>query len=215
MTTSTPDAMEGRIIEAARQLFVEKGFVETSMGDIAARVGVNRPAINYYFRTKERLFEAVLGSIVLTFAPRVVGVVVQANMSLRERIEQLVDLYYGVFTAHPFLPYFIIRELNRDADLVLRTVTRLGIVGNAQRARASLEAEIQAGTLRRVPIRVMLLTFVSLLTTPFTLRPIGERVLLDEGEPYERLLDEWRPYIVQNMLHLLQPQPAAQSAQSL
>ena len=65
-----PDT-EARIIDAARELFIEKGYAATSMSDIAARAGMNRPALHYYFRTKERMFRAVFGGIVDEIVPRI------------------------------------------------------------------------------------------------------------------------------------------------
>ena len=43
MGATENNELEYQIIETAKQLFIEKGFVETSMSDIAAKVGINRP----------------------------------------------------------------------------------------------------------------------------------------------------------------------------
>lgn len=59
--------LETKIIEIAKQQFIENGFVETSMSDIAAKVGINRPGLHYYFRTKDRMFQAVFGDIVQSY----------------------------------------------------------------------------------------------------------------------------------------------------
>ena len=42
-TTNNNEDLEKKIIEAAKELFIENGFAETSMSDIAAKVGINRP----------------------------------------------------------------------------------------------------------------------------------------------------------------------------
>lgn len=60
MGATENNELEYQIIETAKQLFIEKGFVETSMSDIAAKVGINRPTLHYYFRTKDRMFQAVI-----------------------------------------------------------------------------------------------------------------------------------------------------------
>lgn len=54
-TTNNNEDLEKKIIEAAKELFIENGFAETSMSDIAAKVGINRPALHYYFRTKDKM----------------------------------------------------------------------------------------------------------------------------------------------------------------
>lgn len=198
------DDMEQRIIDAACELFVQKGFVETSMSDIAARVGVNRPAINYYFRTKERLFQAVLGNIVGSFVPRVVGTIAQQNLPLRERISRIVDIYFSVFLRRPFLPLFVLRELNRDFSLIANTVDSLGMADNLRCVKESIEREMQCGLLKSVPMRVAIGTFTSLLVTPFAGRPLVENCLLREGEGFQNFLDEWKPNIVDTMCRLLE-----------
>ena len=57
MTFEKTTTMEQKIIQAARETFLKKGYKETNMSDIAAAVGLTRPAMHYYFRTKERLFQ--------------------------------------------------------------------------------------------------------------------------------------------------------------
>lgn len=59
-TTNNNEDLEKKIIEAAKELFIENGFAETSMSDIAAKVGINRPALHYYFRTKDKMFRPFL-----------------------------------------------------------------------------------------------------------------------------------------------------------
>ena len=66
-TTNNNEDVEKKIVEAAKELFIENGFAETSMSDIAAKVGINRPVLHYYFRTKDKMFQAVFGNIILSF----------------------------------------------------------------------------------------------------------------------------------------------------
>ena len=49
-----------RILDAAEQLFAEKGFSETSLRLITSKAGVNLAAVNYHFGSKDALFQAVL-----------------------------------------------------------------------------------------------------------------------------------------------------------
>ena len=51
----------GEILEAAFDAFAERGFAGTRMEDVAARAGVTKGAIYFYFETKERLFEEMVG----------------------------------------------------------------------------------------------------------------------------------------------------------
>lgn len=61
MDETTPDTTKLRLLEAAEEVFAEKGFEAASTREICERAGIkNVGAINYYFQGKERLYaEAV------------------------------------------------------------------------------------------------------------------------------------------------------------
>ncbi len=48
-----------RIVEAALHLFMERGYAETSIGDIAELAGILKGNLSYYFKTKSEMLEAV------------------------------------------------------------------------------------------------------------------------------------------------------------
>ena len=195
--------LEARIVDAARQLFIERGFVGTSMSDIASRAGINRPTLHYYFRTKERMFDAVFGGIVGTLVPRVKDIVLQPDRPIGERVASVVDAYYDVFGANPGLPMFIVREMHRDFDGVVRTIMELRLGQYIESVRQGLQGEMDSGRLRQVPMRYLFLTFYSMLTMPFVAGNLCCTVLLDDGETFDDLLAGWKPYIVDAMERLL------------
>lgn len=57
-----------RILDAAEDLFAEKGYSATSLGDVADRVGIRSPSLYNHFRNKEALYEAVLERLLDKFA---------------------------------------------------------------------------------------------------------------------------------------------------
>src|SRR6185436_1947870 len=61
MSSSTLDTTRERIVEAAGEIFAEKGFDATTVRDICQRAEANIAAVNYYFGDKQRLYvEAVV-----------------------------------------------------------------------------------------------------------------------------------------------------------
>lgn len=197
--------LETRIIIAAKELFTENGFAETSMSDIAARVGINRPVLHYYFRTKERMFMAVVGSLVESLIPKIQNIISQKELSVAERVSMVVDAYYRVFTANPNLPMFIMREMQRDFHFVENIVLTSHFDNYFTVIKENLQDNMRQGQLKPVPMRFLFLSFYSMLTIPFTVRPVCTTYMLNEGESFEAMLEEWKPYIIRNMTNLLTP----------
>lgn len=209
MKTNETEDMESKIIAAARELFTENGFVETSMSDIAAKVGINRPVLHYYFRTKERMFKAVFGSIVGSLVPKVQDILRREDLTVAERTGLVVDTYYKVFTASPSLPMFMMKELHRDFSFVKGFVLTMHFDNYFQNISDYITSQMDKGVLRRIPMRFLFLSFYSMLTAPFTMKNFCEEELLADGESFEQMLDQWKPYVVASITKLLTPENEA------
>lgn len=57
-----------RILDAAEDLFAEKGYSATSLGDVADRVGIRSPSLYNHFKNKEALYQAVLQRLLTEFS---------------------------------------------------------------------------------------------------------------------------------------------------
>lgn len=204
---NTPETndLESRIIAEARKIFVEKGFSETSMSEIAERVNINRPTLHYYFRTKERLFQAVFGDIISVVVPKLQDLIINTTLTPRQRISYIVDIYYDMFLRHPYLPMFMLREMHRDIDNLIGTITSSELYGKITLIQQSLRAEMDNGTLRTIPLRQLFFCFYGLLSFPLLTRNIGEKLLLDDNETFAQMIDSWKPCIIDQLTHLLTP----------
>ena len=60
---SIREGNERTILAAAESVFAERGFGGATMAEIAARAGVPKPNVHYYFPTKERLYRAVIEQV--------------------------------------------------------------------------------------------------------------------------------------------------------
>ena len=203
MATTEHSDLEQQIIKTAQQLFIEKGFVETSMSDIAATVGINRPTLHYYFRTKDKLFQAVFGMIVEAIIPKFQDIITCNDLPLPVRVERIVDVYYSLLQENPYLPLFILREIDRDVDFLFKTLLRLKVGHLFDELKGCLLEEMRNGRLRRVPLRIIFLTFYSALTFPFVSQKLVAKTMMEEGEDFQDILEEWKPYVVRQMVNLL------------
>ena len=195
--------LEAKIIEAAKSLFVEKGFAETSMSDIAAKAGINRPSLHYYFHTKDRMFQAVFGEIIQKILPRLHNIITTRELPIAERIGSVVDTYYEVLRNNPALPLFAMREIQRDAGYIVKAINESPMQPTFVKLVDSLREEMAEGKLNAVPLPVLLYTFYGLLTVPFLTKGLMERLMDDEECIFDHLIEQWKPYIVKQMVYLL------------
>lgn len=195
--------MEQRIIQAAKQVFIEKGYAETGMGDIAAVVGINRSGLHYYFRTKEKMFEAIFTDIVLSFIPSIHNIILQ-DKPIHDRIAEIVDVYFEVFKKEPLFPVFIVREIQRDVTHLLNTVSNLEIGRYAAQIKEMLQTEMKNGKIKETPIEFIFYTFYGLIVFPFLSRPLAEIVFYGNAS-FEEKLQAWKTYIVRQIEFLLLP----------
>ena len=197
------ESMEERILTCAERLFLEKGFEGTSMSDIALCVGINRPTLHYYFRTKDKMFRAVLARIVLSFVPQVYDIVAGRDKSVAERVSQVIDAYILIFMEKPCLPLFMVREVQRDFDFLVRMLRQEQIDRYAHKIIRALQAEMDEGKLKKVPLRTLFYTFYGLMTFPFLSRRLTESLLLAEGETFADMMEEWKKQVVAQVCALL------------
>lgn len=123
MSTEELQDMESRIIEAAKRVFVRKGYEATKMGDIATEVGISRTAMHYYFRTKEMLFDAIFGQLMDALLPNI-GVIVSEPTSFLDKIPKIVEQYTAMIQANPLFPIFVVNEFNRDPEHLYKTILK-------------------------------------------------------------------------------------------
>ncbi len=106
---------KNRILEAAFQEFSEKGFHQTTMEDVAKRVGVSKGAIYLYFKSKEELFKGIYEK-----APQALGDIMRSSFkenNFMESSSQIFDKMMKQYASNPSLSFEIFAEATRNPDL--------------------------------------------------------------------------------------------------
>ena len=108
---STPRSERTRvtILEAAESIFAEKGYAAARLEDMAARVGIRRASIVYYFRDKRELYEAVLGDVFGDLAQRYQAVI-GASESFPARMEAVIKAWVSFVGERPSIARILLRE---------------------------------------------------------------------------------------------------------
>ena len=75
MTTNKDTNTEQSILEAAKIVFIKKGMEGARMQEIADEAGINKAMLHYYYRSKDKLFEAVFKETFLKLVPNLIEIV--------------------------------------------------------------------------------------------------------------------------------------------
>lgn len=198
--------VETRILKAAEQIFIRKGFDAATMGDIANEAGIGRTSLNYYFRTKEMLFEAILDNLMGMILPNIAQIV-DEKTPYQDKMKKIIRLYLQTIRKNESMPLFVINEFQRDPNHLIHTVLRdpARIMPIVQ-LRQFVDEEMAKGNLRKIPIVDLVSTLVSLVIFPFLIRRPLTQIFLDgKEEEFEAFLDRRTELIYGIIEQLLNP----------
>lgn len=164
-----------RILAAAMEEFGTRGYEATSLDDLARRLGIRKQTILYWYPTKDRLLEAVVDHCADEVTSRLERGLAQAGEGF-DRVEAMVRVMFRLAARHPTMLGFL-REVTRlGPPASTRLLGRLAPL--VDRAAGYLEAEMDAGRMRRHDSRLLLLAAYSMVTGLATevevLRAFGE-----------------------------------------
>ncbi len=168
MAEATEVSTEERIKDVARMIFTKKGFLATTIRDIAMEADINVASVNYYFRSKEKLFAFIMEETIQKLFNKVEPVLNDENTSLFEKIEICVGYYIDQVLENPDFPFFMVNE-------VMAGSSKLPIISNiktlinshfAQQLRA-LETD---GKISFHPINIIW-NISGMIMFPFLTRP--------------------------------------------
>ncbi|HEX7583879.1 MAG TPA: TetR/AcrR family transcriptional regulator [Prolixibacteraceae bacterium] len=173
------DSTEDKILEAATNVFVSKGMEGARMQEIADEAGINKALLHYYFRSKEHLFEAIFAEIIKFAFPKITRIV-QSDDPIVTKIEQVIDAYIDLLIKHPFIPGFVIKELNRDPSGLFKMVMKFGL--NPQVVFDQIQLAMDRGEIIKMQPRHLAANIISMCIFPFAARPIISFVLFKDDQ---------------------------------
>ena len=209
--TTKKNKIEQRIITAATKVFLEKGYEGTNMTLIAEAAGIRRPALYYYFKTKDKVFNELFWTQVRCLVPAILEVL-EKDIKAEEKIEGFMNGYFDQLLMNPFIACFLLREMYRSSDCFQMIMDNLSLNQYFYKVFEAYKEQVAKGELKDVPVYAIILNMVGGILSPFIFQPIIEKALsenLDKEicptEDFRTLVDMWRPYAIQNMKNLLLP----------
>jgi len=173
------DNTEAKILEAATNVFVTKGMEGARMQEIADEAGINKALLHYYFRTKERLFEAIFSNVINMAFPQLTQIL-KSDVDFVTKMGQVIDAYISLLRKHPFIPVFVLKELNRDPSGLFKLAVKYGL--NPMVIINQLQEAMDRGEIIRMDPRHLAMNIISMCVFPFAARPILNFLMFKEDQ---------------------------------
>lgn len=198
--------MEQLILNAAEELFLEKGFGLTSTTEIAAKAGCNQALVHYYYRTKSNLFEIVFANKVELFL-EIFTSIDNEDLSFEEKLKKKIIAHFDVLNKNPRLPYLLINELTanpqriKEIKNVFKDTPKI-LIENIDR---ELKPEISAGRIRNISALDLLFTIVSMNIFLFVAKPMINAIFESQDNIFDNLVEHRKKEIVETIISSLRP----------
>lgn len=199
MTDNKKDNTEEKIIKAAEVVFIRKGMDGARMQEIADEAGINKALLHYYFRSKQKLFEAIFTNLFKQIFPSVINLLT-SDQSIENKLQTFIENYIEVLSKNPRLPAFVIQEINRDANFFANIFKSLGL--NPQLLLAMLEKEMDKGNIVRMNPGDIVLNILSMCLFPFAAKPLMQLLICDnDSEEYMKHMQARKTTVTQFVLN--------------
>ncbi len=183
----TNTTTETEILDAAKRIFQRKGMEGARMQEIANEAGINKALLHYYFRSKQMLFEAVFKSAFLLLAPQL-NKILNDDSSLFDKISNFTNNYISFVIKHPYLPNFIIQELNRNPEFVSKLTSEKHFP-TLDKFKKQIQVNIENGAIKPIRMEQLFINILALNIFPFIAAPLLKGFLNINNEEYMQLLE--------------------------
>ena len=189
---------EEKILLSASKVFTEKGFAGTRTRDIAEKAGINLALLNYYFRSKEKLFEQVMKIKVVLLFGKILPILINEKTSLEEKIDLASEKYFEILSKNPNLPLFVISEIQKKNSNITKIIPVNKIFENSVIIKQIKEKRPEINPLH------YLVNFLAMTIFPFVAKPVFNAFELTNEAEYHQFISERRKLVPIWMKQLLE-----------
>ncbi|MGV3557992.1 TetR/AcrR family transcriptional regulator [Larkinella arboricola] len=194
---------EQKIKEAAKKVFLERGFDGAKLRHIAEEAGTTMAMVNYYFRSKEQLFQSIFLETLGSFLGRVVSIL-NEEVPLEIKVWKVVDNYTDFLTQNPHVPVFVLAELQKDSSEIFEKLNVKSAVESSFFVR-QLAIEGEKGAIRPVKPLQLIVTMLGSLIFPFMAKPIISYIGAMDNGAYQAFLEERKVTVFETIMAYLKP----------
>jgi AcrR family transcriptional regulator len=205
------ESTEQRILDAAHAVFIRSGTAGARTQEIAKEAGVNSALLHYYFRSKERLAEAVFTRAAGQLLPAVIRILA-SDAALEDKVDQVVQTELLHLAKAPYLPGYILSELAHHPERAGQLVSAVtGMVPAEIGMRVSavlgrqIDERVRAGRMHQIAPDQFIVNLLSMCVFPFAARPMLMALLGFDQTGFDRFIDRRRKELAPFFLRALRP----------
>lgn len=188
---------ESNILEAAKRVFQNKGMDGARMQEIADEANINKAMLHYYFRSKQLLFEAVFKNAFSLLSPQL-NAILNDDSSIEDKIKNFSFNYISFIIKHPYLPNFIIQELNRNPEF-MSTIQTISGFPNIEKFKKQVKKEVEMGLIIPIEAEQLFINIMALNIFPFVAKPLV-KALINKNDADMNTILEARKNEVSNFI---------------
>jgi len=190
---------EEKIFNAARIVFQKKGFAGARMQEIADEAGINKAMLHYCFKSKELLFKAIFMNAFGQLAPQINAIFFSQD-SLFDKIRKFTHSYISFVILNPYLPQFVIQEMNNNPEFVL------SFLNNENRPNpavliSQIEKEIADEIIKPVNPKQLLFDIFSLTVFPFAAQVMLKGMIQISDSEFNQMMEERKTSIAEQIIN--------------
>lgn len=191
-------------MDAAKTVFQAEGMNGARMQEIADEAGINKAMLHYYYRSKENLFKAVFNSAFSLLAPQL-SAILNDDSSIEDKIKNFTFNYITFMLKHPYLPNFIIQEVNRKEDFILKLKENIGFP-NLDKFKVKVEDEIKQGILNPIEADQLFVNIIALSIFPFLGKPLIKAFANQDDKAYKVFVEKRKTEVANFIINSIKRQ---------
>ena len=190
---------ETEILIAAKEIFQQKGMAGARMQEIADKAKINKALLHYYYRSKQLLFEAVFKSAFSLLAPQL-NKVLNDDSDLFEKIRKFTENYVSFVIKHPYLPNFVIQELNKNPEFVQKKKKKKNFP-SIEKFKLQVSDAINQGIIKPIEAEQLFINIISLNIFPFIGEPLLMALVNVDKESYNKILENRKTEVAEFIIN--------------
>lgn len=188
------EVTEELIKSTAMRLFFVEGKFNATTQEIADAAGVNRTLINYYFRSRDNLFNQIFEEAQITELQKSESIMF-SELPFKEKIAQFIDYNMEMAVEYPYLEIYLVTQINQGCaygkqDHIEKMMPEFF---------RQIETEIKNGNIQKMAPIQFVMNMISLISFPLCMRPLIQESMKIDDKEYVEILNDRKKIILQSL----------------